>query len=111
MRVFNCAVVYFCVVFFQGPDQMMSDLARDYKLDVFDCDSDSDPVTGSDPDADELGYCRSIRDGDRIPDGEIEARYMQDPHVSFVIKAVSALTAAFRLVQLDNCGGPRSEFI
>ena len=24
--------------------------------------------------------------------------------VSFVVKAVSALTAAFRLVQLDSCG-------
>jgi hypothetical protein len=30
-------------------------------------------------------------------------RFQQDPHVSFVVKAVSALTAAFRLVQLDHC--------
>ena len=27
--------------------------------------------------------------------------------VSFVVKAVSALTAAFRLVQLDSCGQVR----
>ena len=31
------------------------------------------------------------------------SRFQQDPHVSFVVKAVSALTAAFRLVQLDHC--------
>ena len=27
----------------------------------------------------------------------------QDPKVSFVVKAVSALTAAFKLLQLDRC--------
>ena len=30
-------------------------------------------------------------------------RFQQDAQVSFVVKAVSALTAAFRLVQLDHC--------
>jgi len=34
----------------------------------------------------------------------MELRFQQDPQVSFVVKAVSALTAAFRLVQLDSCG-------
>ena len=38
-----------------------------------------------------------------IPAEELELRFQQDPHVSFVVKAVSALTAAFRLVQLDHC--------
>ena len=36
---------------------------------------------------------------------DIESEYYQDPHVSFVVKAVSALTAAFRLVQLEQCVG------
>ena len=27
----------------------------------------------------------------------------QDPKVSFIVKAVSALTAAFRLLQIDKC--------
>ena len=36
-------------------------------------------------------------------DKKIELEYYQDPHVSFVVKAVSALTAAFRLVQLEQC--------
>ncbi len=40
---------------------------------------------------------------DSIPQSEIEIRYQQDPYVSYVVKAVSALTAAFRLVQLDHC--------
>ena len=40
---------------------------------------------------------------DSIPAHEIEVRFQQDPHISFVVKAVSALTAAFRLVQLDHC--------
>ena len=35
----------------------------------------------------------------------METEYYQDPHVSFVVKAVSALTAAFRLVQLERCIG------
>lgn len=78
----------------------MSDLAKEYKRDVFDCDYNNSDDT----------FCHLI-DGlspfpDQIPDAEIESRYMQDPHVSFVVKAVSALTAAFRLVQLDNCGAP-----
>ena len=30
-----------------------------------------------------------------------------DPHVANIVKAVSALTAAFRLVQLDRCKGHR----
>ena len=34
-----------------------------------------------------------------------ELEYHQDPHVSFVVKAVSALTAAFRLVQIEQCTG------
>ena len=36
---------------------------------------------------------------------DMELEYYQDPHVSFVVKAVSALTAAFRLVQLEQCAG------
>jgi hypothetical protein len=40
---------------------------------------------------------------DQIPEPELLLRFQQDPQVSFVIKAVSALTAAFRLVQLDHC--------
>lgn len=40
---------------------------------------------------------------DSVPQHEIELRFQQDAQVSFVVKAVSALTAAFRLVQLDHC--------
>ena len=40
---------------------------------------------------------------DHVPPNEIELRFQQDAQVSFVVKAVSALTAAFRLVQLDHC--------
>ena len=40
---------------------------------------------------------------DSIPYPEIELRFQQDAQVSFVVKAVSALTAAFRLVQLNHC--------
>ena len=38
-------------------------------------------------------------------DENMELEYHQDPHVSFVVKAVSALTAAFRLVQIEQCTG------
>ena len=40
-----------------------------------------------------------------IPEAEVEMRFRQDPQVSFVVKAVSALTAAFRLAQLERCAG------
>ncbi len=40
---------------------------------------------------------------DEIPRSEVELRFRQDPQVSFVVKAVSALTAAFRLAQLERC--------
>ena len=40
---------------------------------------------------------------DRLHEFFIDYRFQQDAQVSFVVKAVSALTAAFRLVQLDHC--------
>ncbi len=42
---------------------------------------------------------------DHVPKSEIELRFQQDPYVSFVVKAISALVASFRLVQLDRCRG------
>ena len=39
----------------------------------------------------------------RLHEFFIDYRFQQDAQVSFVVKAVSALTAAFRLVQLDHC--------
>ncbi len=66
---------------------------EEYKEEMFSCAGHShSPVTGS-----LLVPC------DRIPPSELELRFQQDPQVSFVIKAVSALAAAFRLVQLDHC--------
>ena len=44
-------------------------------------------------------------DNDDKTQDDMESEYYQDPHVSFVVKAVSALTAAFRLVQLERCVG------
>ena len=93
----------------QSPDPKLADLVKEYKLDVFGCDEGRN-VSSSD-------YCQIISDSPgsqnallplarpkkKVPKGAIESRYMQDPHVSFVVKAVSALTAAFRLVQIDEC--------
>ena len=33
---------------------------------------------------------------DQIPANEIRLRFQQDPYISFVVKAVSAITASFR---------------
>ena len=65
--------------------KMMKEM-QEYKEETFGC-----------------GGEESIVKCDEIPEVEIEMRFQQDPQVSFVVKAVSALTAAFRLVQLDHC--------
>ena len=72
----------------------MRDLIEEYKEEMFGCTKVSTPSSSVGP---FLMPCH------QIPEHEIELRFQQDPQVSFVIKAVSALTAAFRLVQLDHC--------
>ena len=64
----------------------------EYKEDSFQCSNARSAIT--DP---FLFSCA------QVPKDEIELRFSQDPYVSFVVKAVSALTAAFRLVQLEHC--------
>ena len=73
----------------QDPSHPMWRLLSEYKEEMFGC-SNSDA-------ADETMAC------DKIPQREMEIRFKQDPQVTFVVRAVSALTAAFRLVQLDHC--------
>lgn len=62
----------------------MRELIEEYLEEVFSCSSSS----------------LSCAD---IPRVELERRFQQDPYISFVVKAVSALTAAYRLAQLDRC--------
>ena len=47
-----------------------------------------------------------IIDDDDFYSCEVEP---QDPKVSFIVKAVSALTAAFRLLQADKCSSAISD--
>ena len=70
----------------------MRNLIKEYKEEMFGCTHMSQASASS-----------FLMPCDSIPTNEIELRYQQDPYVSFVVKAVSALTAAFRLVQLDHC--------
>ncbi len=72
-------------------DAALSRLINEYKEEVFGCASGA----GS-------GFLMPC---DEIPEAEVEMRFRQDPQVSFVVKAVSALTAAFRLAQLEQCAG------
>ena len=74
----------------QNSEDQLSDLIHEYKEEMFGCSIEE---VSSSP----LMRC------DTIPEYEIELRFQQDAQVSFVVKAVSALTAAFRLVQLDHC--------
>ena len=73
-----------------NPSGVLEKSIREYKEEMFGCTHDVFTE-------DFLVHC------DQIPLYELDLRYHQDPHVSFIIKAVSALTAAFRLVQLDHC--------
>ena len=70
----------------------MWDIIQEYKEEMFGCARNAQSVSGH-----FLIPCNSI------PYHELEMRFQQDPEVSFIVKAVSALTAAFRLVQLDHC--------
>lgn len=71
----------------------MWELIQEYKEEMFGCARNPNLISNH-----FLTPCH------KVPQEEIELRFQQDPHVSFVVKAVSALTAAFRLVQLDLCG-------
>lgn len=77
----------------QDSGHNMHRLLEEYKAEAFGCDATSSSSSSA------LMPCAEI------PASELEVRYSQDPFVSFVVKAVTALTAAFRLVQLDRCAG------
>ncbi len=70
----------------------MKKLIAEYKEEMFGCTHQPQSMSSS-----------FLMPCDEIPAHEIEMRFQQDAQVSFVVKAVSALTAAFRLVQLDHC--------
>ena len=94
----NKAAVHRCwsceLVILQDPTSNMWDLLQEYKEEMFGCTNTIG--SGGDGNRNLLTPC------DKIPGDELRLRYRQDPHVSFVVKAVSALTAAFRLVQLEQ---------
>ena len=72
----------------------MWEVLQEYKEEMFGCTRNADSITS-----------HFLLPCDQIPMEEMELRFQQDPQVSFVVKAVSALTAAFRLVQLQHCEG------
>ena len=77
----------------------MWDLLQEYKEEMFGCTNTIDGGGGND---NRNNRNNLLMPCDKIPGDELRLRYRQDPHVSFVVKAVSALTAAFRLVQLEQ---------
>ncbi len=86
----NIFVLHWPLTFQNFEDEKLNELIHEYKEEMFGCSREIDPDSP-------LMVC------DHIPSNEIEMRFQQDAQVSFVVKAVSALTAAFRLVQLDHC--------
>ena len=76
----------------QDPTHDMRNVIQEYKEEMFGCARNPRSVSG-----------HFLLPCDSIPYHELELRFQQDPEVSFIVKAVSALTAAFRLVQLDHC--------
>jgi hypothetical protein len=72
----------------------MWDLIEEYKEEMFGCsrfrEQPRSGTAGGSVTPPFLIPCQ------QIPVNEIELRFQQDPHVSFVVKAISALTAAFR---------------
>ena len=66
----------------------MWELIEEYLEEVFGCSSSLS--------AQRQNQCLAI------PRLELERRFQQDPYISFVVKAVSALTAAYRLSELER---------
>ena len=102
----------------QNPDKKLRSIIKEYKKEIYGRDQkesvDPDSPNGS------LGTFiptpkprkrrklfpqNNFDDKNSEKETDMELEYYQDPHVSFVVKAVSALTAAFRLVQLEQCVG------
>lgn len=81
--------MYVCILL-QSPSHNLKDLIEECKEEVYQCS------TGP-----TFNNFQTSCSG--VPRQEIEIRFHQDPYVSFVVKAVSALVAAFRLVQLEQC--------
>ena len=78
----------------------MWDLLQEYKEEMFGC---TNTIGGGvDGEGNRNNRNNLLMPCDKIPGDELRLRYRQDPHVSFVVKAISALTAAFRLVQLEQ---------
>lgn len=70
-------------LFLQNPGPKLQDLIEEYKEEMYGCAVN--PL-----------FDTSLISCNAVPKSDIELRFQQDPHVSFVVKAVSALTAAFR---------------
>ncbi len=78
--------IYTSFFIFQNPTHNLRDLMEEYKEEVYQCTSSSSSSLSS----------RFQTPCSSVPRREIEMRFHQDPYVSFVVKAVSALVAAFR---------------
>ena len=98
----------------------MRNLIEEYKAEVYGVEDGNDPLHTASSNIDSSAFIPTPKPRRRrklFPfndesnsrkdneDSDMEIQYYQDPHVSFVVKAVSALTAAFRLVQLEKCIG------
>ena len=81
------------------PGRRLAPSVMEYKEEMFGCTHKSRAAADD----------NFLVDCDEIPLNEIEMRFQQDPHVSYVVKAVSALAAAFRLAQLDHCSAEASQ--
>ena len=103
---------------FQNPDKKLRSIIKEYKKEIYGRDQKEDDEHDS-PNSNlgafiptpkprkrrKLFPQNNMNNNNSENEGDMELEYYQDPHVSFVVKAVSALTAAFRLVQLEQCAG------
>jgi hypothetical protein len=81
----------------QSTDSAMHDLLEEFKVELFGCASSAESSRSA-------SSGRFLVPCDKINSEEIEMRFLPDPRVSLTVKAVSALTAAFRLLPLEQCG-------
>uniref|UniRef100_A0A0K2U1W9 G-protein coupled receptors family 3 profile domain-containing protein n=1 Tax=Lepeophtheirus salmonis TaxID=72036 RepID=A0A0K2U1W9_LEPSM len=73
----------------QNKDHQLSRVLQEYKEEMFSCDASN--------------LALNLMPCDSVTPQDIHLHFQQDPRVSFVVKAVSAFSAAFKLTMINRC--------
>ncbi|QQP42473.1 Uncharacterized protein FKW44_017157, partial [Caligus rogercresseyi] len=79
----------FSIYFSKNGQHKLSQVLQEYKEEMFSCDASNRQ--------------QNLMPCDSVTPQDIHLHFQQDPRVSFVVKAISAFSAAFKLTMLNRC--------